>query len=134
MTPVSTAPSPPPSQFAACTSWFTRPRFDRDKGQNFLNWIFHYSPGFSLQFTPDFRLEQQSPKGQKIEKDQSRLNFSILTLRIPHQNRGFVGGSLEIFNLLSIATRRAATRICFSQPAGFDLGLRNRGHLRLLRE
>ena len=30
---------------------------------------------------------------------QSRLKFSILTLRIPHKNRGLVGGSLEIFNL-----------------------------------
>ena len=26
-------------------------------------------------------------------------NFQILTLRIPHKNRGLVGGSLEIFNL-----------------------------------
>ena len=30
---------------------------------------------------------------------QSRLKFSILTLRIPHKNRGLVGGSLEMFNL-----------------------------------
>ena len=29
-------------------------------------------------------------------KVQSRLKFSILTLRIPHKNRGLVGGSLEI--------------------------------------
>ena len=32
-------------------------------------------------------------------KLQSRLKFSILTLRNPHKNRGLVGGSLEIFNL-----------------------------------
>ena len=52
------------------------------------------------------------PKGPKTEKNQSRLKitislenfqsrlkFSILTFRIPHKNRGLVGGSLEIFNL-----------------------------------
>ena len=33
-----------------------------------------------------------------------------------------------------VAMRMAATRIGFSRPAGFDLGLRNSGHLRLLRE
>ena len=32
-------------------------------------------------------------------KLQSRLKFSILTLRNSHKNRGLVGGSLEIFNL-----------------------------------
>ena len=53
-----------------------------------------------------------SLKGPKIEKKsisleicnaawnfQSRLNFSISTFRIPHNNRGLVGGSLENFNL-----------------------------------
>ena len=33
-----------------------------------------------------------------------------------------------------VTTRMAATRVGFSHPAGFDLGLRNRGHLWLLRE
>ena len=33
-----------------------------------------------------------------------------------------------------VTTRMAATRIGFSRPAGFDLGLRNSGHLRLLHE
>ena len=50
-----------------------------------------------------------APEGPNLEKDQSRLNawklqsrlkVSILTLRSPHQNRGLVGGSLEIFNLV----------------------------------
>ena len=43
------------------------------------------------------------PKDPKIEKFQSCLNFSILTFRIPHKNRGLVGLKCSISLVCSIS-------------------------------
>ena len=49
--------------------------------------------------------KERIPKGQKIEKNQSLLKFSISLeifnpdLQNSHKNWGLVGGPLEIFNL-----------------------------------
>ena len=59
-------------------------------------------------------------------KLQSRMKISILTLRIPHKNRGLVGGSLEVFNLAwkchSFQSRLKISISCLNPEFFQDLG------------
>ena len=64
----------------------------------------------------------RDPTGQRTEWKKSRLKCSILTFRTPHNNRGSVGSSLEMFSPVWKFQSRRAILSRAAKRGGFKRG------------